>query len=387
MTAKTMKTWVWIHKWTSLVSMIFLLLLCITGLPLIFYHEIDDALGKTIHAPEMPAGTPEGSVDKVVEAAKAEIPGQSPIFLSWDDDHAGQVFVTMAEKPDATRDGMRLLVGDSRTGKILGENDFQNSIMFFIFRLHTDLFVGLPGLLFLGAMGLLFVVAIISGVVIYAPFMKRLDFGTVRKEKSARIKWLDLHNLMGAVTIAWALVVGGTGVINTWADLIFMAWRQDQLASMVKPYEGLAPYEEIGSVQKAIDAALAAEPEMQPSFVAYPGTGFSSTHHYGVFLKGNTPLTSRILKPALVDAKSGEVTDIENPPWYVTALLVSQPLHFGDYGGMPLKIVWALLDILTIIVLGSGIYLWLAKRKVSAETRVAEIERMTDSGPAPQAAE
>ena len=46
-----------------------------------------------------------------------------------------------------------------------------------------------------------------------------------------------------------------------------------------------------------------------------------------------------------------------------TALLVSQPLHFGDYGGMPMKILWATLDGLTIIVLGSGVYLWVVRRK------------------------
>ena len=40
---------------------------------------------------------------------------------------------------------------------------------------------------------------------------------------------------------------------------------------------------------------------------------------------------------------------------------LSQPLHFGDYGGMPLKILWALLDLATIIVLGSGLYHWLGK--------------------------
>jgi hypothetical protein len=31
-------------------------------------------------------------------------------------------------------------------------------------------------------------------------------------------------------------------------------------------------------------------------------------------------------------------------PWYAQALLVSQPLHFGDYGGLPLKLLWAVLD-------------------------------------------
>src|SRR3546814_2878954 len=63
-------------------------------------------------------------------------------------------------------------------------------------------------------MGLLFVIAIVSGVVLYGPFMKKLSFGTVRKHRSTRLKWLDLHNLLGAVTLVWATVVGVTGVIN-----------------------------------------------------------------------------------------------------------------------------------------------------------------------------
>ena len=48
------------------------------------------------------------------------------------------------------------------------------------------------------------------------------------------------------------------------------------------------------------------------------------------------------------------------------ALSLSQPLHFGDYGGLPLKILWALLDLITIVVLASGIYLWLGKGRKGA---------------------
>ncbi|MFJ7440053.1 PepSY domain-containing protein [Methylorubrum thiocyanatum] len=51
-------------------------------------------------------------------------------------------------------------------------------------------------------------------------------------------------------------------------------------------------------------------------------------------------------------------------PWYVQGLFLSQPLHFGDYGGIPLKIVWALLDAATIIVLCSGIYLYLVRKRL-----------------------
>jgi hypothetical protein len=43
---------------------------------------------------------------------------------------------------------------------------------------------------------------------------------------------------------------------------------------------------------------------MQPSFVAFPGTILSSKSHYTVFLRGNTPVTSRLLKPAPIDAET-----------------------------------------------------------------------------------
>ncbi len=57
----------------------------------------------------------------------------------------------------------------------------------------------------------------------------------------------------------------------------------------------------------------------------------------------------------------GHLTDSRSLPWYVSAVLLSQPLHFGDYSGMPLKIVWALTDAAVIVILLSGLYLWVAR--------------------------
>ena len=169
-------------------------------------------------------------------------------------------------------------------------------------------------------------------------------------------------------------MVGATGVINTLAIPILGLWQNGQLAEMTAPYKDLPPLTELGSLHKAMETAQAAAPEMAPSFVAYPGTDFSSQHHYAVFMRGDTPLTSRLLKPALVDAQTGELTDMREMPMYVKTLLVSQPLHFGDYGGLPLKIIWALLDIVSIIVLASGLYLWLGRRKAPLEKRLAELD-------------
>ena len=120
------------------------------------------------------------------------------------------------------------------------------------------------------------------------------------------------------------------------------------------------PAAERGPLQQALEAAQAQAPGTKLSFIAFPGTAFSSPHHNTFFLRGNEPLTSSC-SPVLVDARTAQVTAAPQLPWYLTALLVSQPLHFGDYGGMPMKILWALLDIATIVVLGSGLYLWLRK--------------------------
>jgi uncharacterized iron-regulated membrane protein len=82
-------------------------------------------------------------------------------------------------------------------------------------------------------------------------------------------------------------------------------------------------------------------------------------------MKGDTHLTSHLLTPVLIDAQDLHVTATLGRPWYMDALLLSQPLHFGDYGGMPMKILWAALDVLTILVLGSGLYLWWVRRRAA----------------------
>src|SRR5262245_60472130 len=51
----------------------------------------------------------------------------------------------------------------------------------------------------------------ISGLVIYAPYMKKVAYGVIRRGRGARLTQLDLHNVIGAVVLGWALVVSGTG--------------------------------------------------------------------------------------------------------------------------------------------------------------------------------
>lgn len=351
-------------------------MLCITGLPLIFHDDIEVAVASESWQPENPNG-PLLSYDAILETALERRPGEVPLYMSFDTDRP-VVNVTTGPTPDAPGSKMHFASFDHTSGALVppgassSGGQLAETILDFILQLHTDMFLGLFGMLLLGAMGVLFIIALVSGVVLYAPFMRKHEFGMVRTHKSTRLKWLDLHNLLGIVTGAWILVVGVTGVINTLEKPINETWKARALADLTADYQGSGVPEELTSVDAAVAQAIAAAPDMVLQFVAFPGGDFSTDHHFSVFLHGNTPLTREIITPALVDARTGEFAGLRDMPWYGKGLSLSRPLHFGDYGGFPLKIIWAVLDIFTILVLGSGVYLWIARRRAGRNTHASE---------------
>lgn len=379
MKSSTIRVWYLVHKWTSIVCTVFLLMLCLTGLPLIFHDEID-ALSGDMPAYGMPgvgsSGNAPGllSLDEMMRRAVAARPGEVPLFMAFDNDQPSMT-ITTGPAPDAPGAQMTVQVFDRSTGKKIGQED-ESGVMHFLLQLHTDMFLGLPGMLFLGAMGLLFTVALVSGIVLYAPFMRKLAFGTLRTSRSRRLQWLDYHNLIGVVGFAWMTVVGVTGVINTLENPINKLWQRNELAAMTREYAGKGALDpsRYGSLDKAMAQARLALPGNNPQFIGFPGGSFSSKHHYAVFFQGDTPLTERLLTPALIDAETGAFTAARTMPWYNKSLSLSRPLHFGDYGGLLLKLLWAVLDIFTIVVLATGIYLWLGKRRASPAAHVREVE-------------
>ena len=380
MKRRTITAWLLVHRWSGLICTAFLLLLCVTGLPLIFHAEIDGLIAPKAPMPAVAAGTPSQDLDALL--ARAVRPGEVPLYLSFDTDRP-VVNITTGPRPDAAPTAMRFQSLDRRTGAVLPAAS-GGAVMAWVLRLHTDLLLGQAAEFFLGVMGLLFLVAVVSGVVLYAPFMARLRFGTVRRTGNPRVTRLDRHNLLGIVTLAWASVVGLTGTINTLVVPITDVWKADQLATLGPA--GVAPGPVVvgrASVQAALDTAMRAAPGMRPQFIAFPGVAYSSHRHYGVFLQGATPLTAKLLTPAFVDAQTGRLDAVRPMPWYMQALLLAQPLHFGDYGGLPMKLLWAALDLLTIGVLVTGLRLWTGRGRMRGRGQLADLLRAgAGAGPA-----
>lgn len=299
--------------------------------------------------------------------------------MIWDDDRKNVIEITMGIPTGHELKDFHNVSVDAHTAQVLEEfqphKDLVSRLMVIAQNLHIDLYAGEGGRLFLGLMGLLFVVSLVTGAIVYGPFMRRLNFGTVRLNKTSRVKWFDLHNMLGIVVLTWTMVVGLTGMVNTFGDLVIKLWEVKTLSAMMAPYKGKPPIEHLVSLDRVLDTAQKAVPGMTPSIISFPGAPYTTTRHFDVLLRGRTPFSSKLVTPVLIDAETGDLTATKELPWHLKAILLSQPLHFGDYGGLPLKILWALFDVAAIIVLISGLYLWLSKRRTPVEE---ELDRLID---------
>ncbi len=362
-----MRFWVWAHKWSSLICTAFLLVLCVTGLPLIFRGEIDHALG---YGTGGRAAAAPASLTAIEAAAHAARPTGKIQFLVWEPDKPGVITLSIA--PAGARsyyDNENVLVDAVTAKPPVGGGE--GSPTQWLVDLHGTLLLGPMGPLVLGVPAVLFIVALVSGVVIYGPFARKAGFARLRVGRTKRPTWLDLHNMLGAVIVAWTLVVGATGLINTWGASIIQFWQMSELSTFAA--QGTPPTGRTAPIDTIVEAARARYPAFRPYFVAYPGSIMAGERFHAVYLRGPEGLKEHIFQPVLVDSVSGRVIAAPTPPWYISALALSQPLHFGDYGGLTLKVIWAFLDLGTIAVLVSGLILTVTKGRGGPRDSLAEV--------------
>jgi uncharacterized iron-regulated membrane protein len=358
LSARAVHRWDKVHTWSSLVCTLFLLVLCLTGLPLIFSEEVE-----RLQQPPVPvlADGPERSVDALVEAVKQSQPRSFVQFVFWDDT-PGVLGVGVADRADADLDEVRRILLDTHSGLPVAERPPPAGLMPLLLELHRALLAGLPGTLFLSLVAVAFLLSLISGIALYAPFAGERGFAVIR-QKEPRLRWLDRHNVIGMACAAWLLVVGVTGLLNTLESPLFGAWQAQQLPALLDPYRGQPFPSHLSSVDAAVQTAKAALPGMHPTSVGFPYSQFGSPRHFLIWMQGGTKLTEHFFTPVLIDAADGHLAAASALPGYLRAVELSRPLHFGDYGGLPLKIVWALLDVGAIIILVSGVYLFVVRRR------------------------
>lgn len=350
-----------VHRWCGLIVSANLLVLALTGLVLIFHDEIDGALGVVPSADEV-AGASTTSAARALELAQATSATAKPVYLFQDQaEHPGLLFVGLSDGA-RTFEAAKPVTVDLRTGRVLKAIDFDGSFTGLVLRLHAELFAGPIGRLLVGVVALVFLISLVSGAVVYGPMMKKFAFGLIRRDKARRTRYADWHKLLGAATFGWTFVVAATGLMLSLGSVLLQYYSVTELAALGAPYAKEPIVTDLSTIDRALRGAERIDPARTWSIVALPGSDLASPRHYSVLLKGGSGLEERMLTLALVDAKDPARLESHQLPLYLRAVLLSEPLHFGDYGGLPLKLVWAMFSVATIALSGSGIWtFWLGR--------------------------
>jgi len=357
----------WLHRWTSLIATIPFLVLCLTGTVLIFHEEIDEALG-TVPVSQHAAGTPQRPASESIANVLAAYPGERVLSTGVDPEHHPGVMLVVTGPRDAESfEDAKVRFTDLVTAQPVGDPDPGMTFTGLLLELHAEWFLGPAGELVGALIALLVFLSLLSGIVVYAPYVRRIAFGVLRRGRGARLLQLDLHNFIGAMVLGWALVVTVTGFLLGFNSVAIGIWQMTELGPLRAEARRLEPVDARHppvDVDRAYAIAQAAAPQgWTVSTMIYPLTEFSTPRHYTALLVGSEGVDERLFRVVIVDAKTGEVPIVPRVPGYIKLISLSQPLHFGDYGGLALKLLWTACTWLTLFITANGAWLWWDRRR------------------------
>jgi uncharacterized iron-regulated membrane protein len=132
---------------------------------------------------------------------------------------------------------------------------------------------------------------------------------------------------------------------------------------MTAAYRGRPVPAQRAPLADVVARAEQAFPGEELAFLTFPGVELAGGHHFGVFTRARTGVERKLFKIVLVDAATGALTAARELPWFLKAIFLSEPLHYGDYGGWPLRILWALFGLASAGLSGTGLYVFIARRR------------------------
>ncbi len=364
-------TW---HRIAGLYLLPHLLVLMVTGTILVFRHELGPEKKTFTEAAILPEKYV--PLQAIFDASLKLYPRDVPVAFDFDHDNDRLLTVRMGLDGSKAFKGARRVLFDRATGEHL-DNDKPKTEHWteFVLRLHREFLLGFYGKLYVSWIGLVFAFVLVAGFIVYGPLMKRRSFGSMRISSPKRWNRSDIHKTFGMSIFAWCLLMGLTGLFLGLSGQLLKVFQATTLKKFQAQSAELDPSQAVLSIDAALKKAQELLPEGHLSFIALPDTQFATPRHYIFVLDGAETWNERLSQLVLVDAVDPDAkAQIQELPWYLQALVLSEPLHFGDYGGLALKIIWSILGVASLILPLSGFSSYLQKRKQKkAKQRGGEI--------------
>ncbi len=360
-----------IHSWAGVVTGLLLFVVCFSGAVVVFKNEIDRWANPSLAA--LPRAQAPLSLDTLLRNVQEAYPRAQVEAIALPDVVTPSHFVYLREPGAGAAQAERFKVAvRSDDGRVAGRVDSQ--LGQFLRMLHVFLFFGPRWIV--GFLGVAMLVLIATGFVIHRKILAELF--TLRWGRSLRVVMSDLHKAAGIWGLGFHIVIALTGAWLGLAPVFERAAQslQARPATLVKAPAGAAAMRSLDELRAT---AVAAVPGLAPRRLALQRWGRADAQViFGGELDGHLASTARVT----LEGATGQVRQVLDPRHaslltQIDALM--EPLHFGDFGGLPLKWLYFFLGLTPAFLSLSGTLIWLDGRRQRAGARIATPGRNADA--------
>ncbi len=358
------KIWAW-HSWLGLYSGLVIIILSITGSLAIFKNEIDQTLNPALYQvkPTAVDQLPQAQIQAIVQ--RFENVTNYAVNISRDPKRSWLLSLYQKNKHTGQKDCTEIFI-DPYSGKVLGQRDRYKTFSYTLRTLHIRLFNQWYGRQLVGLAGICLLISTILGVIIYSPFMKKQKFGQFKRKKK---RYNDWHKYLGIIALFFNFMMAVTG-----AYLGFQPWIKQHIYRPPSPQKSIIATAKV-SLQderkipinyadvsaKAFGIFTSAD-ELRIQY-AKAGNG---NLEVAVNMEGACydPFCNWLLLDK-ADLKVLDKFDIKTATAAAKWYYLPEGLHFGQFGGVLLKVIYSIFGLITGFLSISGyiIYLKRAKKK------------------------
>jgi uncharacterized iron-regulated membrane protein len=323
-----------IHSWVGLIAGIVISVISLTGVSLVFRHELEDAFNPERSNLSVGSPLPLDSIRSVIGTMYGEYKLSAIILPEGNT----AILARLA------KDGQVLKAYlDPVTGTILDEQFESSDLLQQVFLLHRTLFAGETGKVIMFFFGLALIISTLTGLYIYRRqmvqfFRMLIRKGKLRKLREASKQW---HTVIGMSAFIVNLLFGATGAIMQYPAVKKMfaeeTKKQKNTPVVVASYASL----DTMLVSAAID-----HPDFHPRMFSFPADKDRTVLLRGKF--GDDLLIPPARSSIEFSAQNGmilKVTNVLTGNIFDDATVIANPLHMGYWGGVFVKVLYVLMGI------------------------------------------
>jgi len=359
-----------LHSWIGMKLCVFMGFICLTGTLAVLAHEIDWLLQPAMR---VSAAANQVSWGRQLDAAQSAYPDWEISVISAQE---GRLFASQitAKMPQG---GSRFIWVDPYRGSVTGDTPWFN-IHRFLRNTHRHLMLPTKlGVPLVSSLAIALLLSVATSLVIYRKWWRGL-LAWPRRERSRRY-WGDLHRVVGVWSLWFVLLIGLTGL---W-------YLVESLGADAPP----APWKTVSSAQRtrsaingaAVDQAIAQARRDWPGLRV---TAIALDHKKKrITLQGQADaILVRERANALRYQSGGALlqrvagTDLT---LHQRIAEMADPLHFGNFAGLPVKLLWFFFGALLTVLSLTGAYLYGLRAFASLRSSIA---RLAPAGTAPRTA-